>query len=183
MSTSDFIPGTSRYSTFLRYAHWVTVVLVFLAYISINARKFLERGSAERLLAVESHYLIGIVVLLITVPRILVRLRQEAPPILPALGPASRLASKTAHLALFMFLIVQPVLGVASRLVSGRGIGMPLTEWSIPSFAVAQPELAKSLIHLHEFIGDAFYYVIGMHILAALWHLLVRRDNVLQRMV
>jgi cytochrome b561 len=28
-----------------------------------------------------------------------------------------------------------------------------------------------------------FYYVIGLHIAAALWHHLVRRDNTLQRML
>ncbi|MDP9897897.1 cytochrome b [Variovorax ginsengisoli] len=176
-------PIGSRYPAFLRHTHWITFVLVLLAYITINARKFLERGSAERLFAVESHFLLGMLVLLITVPRIVVRLRHAAPPIVPEPGVASRLAAWTAHLALFVFLVVQPVLGIASRLLSGRGIGLPLTEWAIPSVGAAQPELAESLEHLHEFVGEAFYYVIGIHILAALWHWLGRRDNALQRML
>jgi len=174
--------STPRYARLLRRTHWATFTLVLLAYITINARKFLERGSAERLFVVESHYLLGILVLLLTLPRIVVRLRRGAPPITPAPSAASRIAAGTVHLALFLFLIVQPLLGIATRLVSGKGIGMPLTNWSIPSIA-AQPELAKSIEHLHEFVGEAFYYVIGAHILAALWHWLVRRDDAMQRML
>lgn len=56
-------PSTTRYSTFARYAHWLTFALVLLAYVTINARKFLERGSAERIFVVESHYLLGMLVL------------------------------------------------------------------------------------------------------------------------
>jgi cytochrome b561 len=122
-------------------------------------------------------------VLLITLPRIAVRLRRTAPPIVPEVGWASHLAARTVHLALFLFLVVQPALGIVSRLLSGRGIGLPLTPWAIPSLGVARPELAKSLEHLHESVGEAFYYVIGIHILAALWHALGRRDNVLQHML
>jgi len=174
-------PTTSRYTPFLRHTHWLSFVLVLLAYATILARKLFERGSSERLFVVESHYLLGILVLLITLPRIVVRLRQKAPPIAPPPGLAARLAAHTAHIVLFAFLVVQPVLGIATRLVSGRDIGFPLTDWAIPALTT-QPELAKSIEHLHEFIGEAFYYVIGIHIMAALWHHFVRRDNVLQRM-
>jgi cytochrome b561 len=179
----DPTPRVPRYGAFLRYSHWATFVLVLLAYIAINARKFLERDSPERLFVVESHFLLGMLVLLITVPRIVVRLRRRAPPITPPQGPMDRLVGATAHVALFIFLVVQPVLGITSRMLSGQGIGLPLTDWFIPSIGAAHVELAKSVVHVHAFVGQAFYFVIGAHILAALWHWLVRRDNVLQRML
>lgn len=172
-----------RYGAFLRYTHWATFVLVVLAYIAINSRKLLERGSAERLFAIESHFLLGMLVLLITLPRIVVRLRSRRPPVTPPEHPLARLAGASMHVALFIFLVVQPALGIASRLLSGRGIGLPLTEWSIPSIGGAHAELAKALEHVHEFIGQAFLYVIAIHVLAALWHWRIRRDNVMHRML
>lgn len=183
MKANVLAGSSNRYSAFARYAHWTTFALVFLAYVTINARKFLERGSAERIFVVESHYLLGMLVLLMTLPRIVVRLRSRMPPISPPIGLAARVVAGTVHLALFLFLLVQPALGIATRLLSGKGIGLPLTDWAIPALGVARPELAKSIEHLHELVGEAFYYVIGAHILAALWHWFVRRDDVVQRMI
>lgn len=172
-----------RYPAFLRHAHWVSVVLVVLAYAAINARKLFERGSPERLFAAESHFLLGMLILLITLPRIWVRLRQKAPPITPPLSPAARLASHTAHIALFLFLAVMPLLGIAGRMVTGKGIGLPLTTWAIPAIGPLDEDFGEAIIEVHEWIGVAFYYVVGLHVLAALWHWWFRRDDTLQRML
>jgi len=36
---------------------------------------------------------------------------------------------------------------------------------------------------MHGTVGDVFYWVIGLHIVAALWHHLMRRDDTLRRML
>ncbi|NAT36913.1 hypothetical protein CU661_04330 [Pseudomonas syringae pv. actinidifoliorum] len=36
---------------------------------------------------------------------------------------------------------------------------------------------------LHKLLGKIFYYVIGLHVVAALWHHIVRKDNTLKRML
>jgi len=171
-----------RYGASLRHAHWLTFGLVVLAYLSIEGRTFLERGSPARMAVVQLHYWLGIAVLLITLARIRKRLREGAPPIEPPPAPAARLAAGTMHLALFIFLVVQPVLGIATRLVSGRGIGVPFTSWTVPS-VMADRALAKAIEGVHEQLGTVFYAVIGLHIAAALWHWLRGRDNVMQRML
>ena len=38
-------------------------------------------------------------------------------------------------------------------------------------------------MNLSLHIGQAFYWVIGAHIVAALWHHLFRRDDTLKRML
>ncbi len=175
-------PSPARYGRFLRVAHWTTVALVLLAYAGINARSAFVRGSPERIFAVESHFLLGMLVLLINLPRIAVRLRQAAPRISPPLGRAAHLAAASAHAALFAFVVVQPMLGIASRLVSGKGIALP-GGWTIPSVGAPDIELAHALQDVHVVVGEAFYWVIGLHVLAALWHRWIRRDDVLQRML
>jgi cytochrome b561 len=42
---------------------------------------------------------------------------------------------------------------------------------------------ADSLKHFHELLGTIFYYVIGLHVVAAVWHHFVRKDNTVRRMV
>ncbi|SFM06418.1 cytochrome b [Variovorax sp. OV329] len=182
MTTISFAASSARYSAWRRRAHWLTFALVVLAYLSIESRSFLERGSAARMAVVQLHYWLGIAVLLITLPRVLLRTREGTPPVTPPPGAAARLAAWTMHLALFIFLVVQPVLGIATRLVSGRGIGVPFTGWAIPS-VMADRALAKAIEGVHEQLGTVFYAVIGLHIAAALWHWFKGRDNVMQRML
>jgi len=172
----------ARYSRRARVLHWLTFVLVAAAYASINLRKVFERGSDERLLAVESHFMFGIAVLLVAVPRLLSRFGEHAPPIAPPPPLWMLLSGWITHGLLYAFLIVQPVLGIVMRLAEGKGIGLPFTERVIPSFFGTHQALAEILESAHVWLGEAFYWVIGLHILAALFHLPVRRDNVVQRM-
>ncbi|AVT13766.1 cytochrome b [Acidovorax sp. NCPPB 3859] len=173
----------AKYSATLRLLHWSMFALVALAYASINLRKAFERGSDSRLLMVESHFLLGMLVLLLVLPRLLARWRSPQPPIDPPLSAPLRIGAHLGHGLLYAFLIVQPLLGMACRLVSGRGIGLPFTEASIPwPAAWVDKQFAGTLESAHEWLGTAFYWVIGLHIAAALWHALVRRDNALRRM-
>ncbi|WBX93136.1 cytochrome b [Pseudoxanthomonas mexicana] len=172
----------THYSRLARWLHWTTFGMVVAAYVSINARKLFERGSDERILAVESHFLVGMVILMLTLPRLANRLKGSAPIIVPPQPLLSALLSKATHVLLYAFLIVQPLSGFVARLAEGKGIGLPFTERVIPSFFGTHEALAASLESAHVWIGEAFYWVIGLHILAAFFHLLVRKDNVMQRM-
>jgi len=49
-------------------------------------------------------------------------------------------------------------------------------------FGPGNRALGHQLEDIHGTIGTIFYYVIGLHILAGLWHHFVRRDDTLQRM-
>ncbi|WP_272939311.1 cytochrome b [Pseudomonas amygdali] len=44
------------------------------------------------------------------------------------------------------------------------------------------PDLKSTLKSAHEFVGNAVYFIAGLHIVGALWHQFVQRDNLLTRM-
>lgn len=186
MNTMKEFPGAtgvpSRYSPIARALHWTTFVLVALAYASINMRKLFERGTDERIFASESHFLIGMVVLMLTLPRLVNRFSERTPPIIPPQPSWMGFLSSLTHCLLYAFLIVQPLTGMIARLAEGKGIGLPLTERVVPSFFGADETLAGALESTHIWIGEAFYWVIGLHIFAALLHLLIRKDDVFRRM-
>ncbi len=181
-STQTSLPSKAKYSKFLRYSHWIAVVLVVSAYITVLARKWFERGSFERTTTLQLHFLIGAIIFLITIPRIVQRLKTTAPPIVPPQGIWQDRLAKAAHIALYTFLIVMPILGVITRLTGGNGIGIPFTDLVIPSI-MKDRALSHKFEDVHVFIADVFYYVIGFHALAAIYHWIVREDNVLQRML
>ena len=173
---------TLKYSRRARAYHWITAVLLTVAYASIYLRKLFERGSAERTFASESHFMVGLAILLLVLPRLMSRLKEARPLVVPAEPRWTIAVAQVTHGLLYAFLIVQPLLGLVTRLAEGKGVGLPFTDRVIPSFFGKHEELAHQLESVHIWLGEAFYWVIGLHIVAALWHWVVRRDNLMQRM-
>jgi cytochrome b561 len=174
--------SSTRYSARARIFHWLTVVLIAGAYVTINLRTLLEKGTPERTLVMQSHFLFGLAVLLVALPRIVSRLAAHTtPPILPPPPGWMHLAGQVTHVLLYGFIVVQPLLGLVAGLADGKGVGLP-GGFRIPGFFGTHEHLSHTLKSAHVWLGTAFYWVIGLHILAALFHLLVRRDNVVQRM-
>ena len=172
-----------RYAPVLRRLHWLMALLILAAYLLIEQRGIFPRGSAERTAMVQGHFWVGISVFLLVWWRLVGRLRNPAPPVTPPLDRFSALASKLTHLALYAFFIVMPLLGLATAWSDGKVVLIPFTGLALPALLPENEELAHTLEDLHGSIGEAFYWVIGLHVLAAAWHHGFRRDDTLKRML
>ncbi len=171
-----------RYSRQARWLHWTIFALVALAYVLINLRGAFPRGSDALRTSMAAHYMAGLAVLVLVLPRLLHRMRNTPPPIAPPLAPWETWLSRLTHAALYAFLLVQPLLGLIAVLANGA-LPIPFTSLQIPSPLTRNHDLHEQIGHLHGTIGTIFYWVIGLHIAAALWHHFLRRDNTLRRMV
>jgi cytochrome b561 len=158
-------------------------LLVLLAYLLIELREDAPRGSALRLGLLQTHILAGLTVLALIGPRLWQRFRRAVPPITPAPPGWQASLSSITHLALYAFLIIQPLLGAASIWAGGRGIPIYLTTLEIPSPFVGNHDLHEYIEDIHVQVGNFFYWVIGLHIAAGLFHHFVRRDDSLRRIL
>jgi cytochrome b561 len=79
-------------------------------------------------------------------------------------------------------MVVQPLLGVLAVWAAGDSLTVPFTNTQL-SPLVQMSGQAHLLEEAHEFIGNTFYAVIGVHVLAALWHQFIRHDGLLRRML
>jgi cytochrome b561 len=157
----------------MRALHWLSALLVLLAYLTAEGMED-DGGSGW-------HVLSGLLLLLLFLPRLAGHLLRLAPP--PA--PASRLQAVSAalvHVALLLFVVVQPLLGMAALWSEGHGVPLPFTALSIPA-PFAMGGWGDAIEETHEVVGNAFYAVIALHVLAAVWHRAVRRDGVMARML
>lgn len=174
--------STTRYSTASRHFHWLSAALVILCYALVLSRTLFDKGTPARMLVMQGHFWFGIAVLVLTVPRIINAFRAGTPPIHPPLDRFSHILSKASHGLLYLFLIVQPLLGL---LMAGFGPGkmtVPFTHFDIPLPFPQNKDLAGTLRQIHVLLGTAFYYVIGLHVVAAFYHHLIRKDDTLRRM-
>ncbi|EIL91508.1 cytochrome b [Rhodanobacter spathiphylli] len=177
------IESPPRYAAAVRRMHWTVFVLVLLAYVCINLFGQFPKGSAARGNILAAHYTAGLAVLLLVLPRLLLRLRHGRPSILPPPPRWTELLGKVTHVSLYLFLLIQPILGIITLQIGGKPVtlfGLTL----LPSFVdLPNRVLSHQLEDIHGTIGTIFYYVIGLHILAALWHHFGRRDSTLKRML
>ena len=175
------LPPDARYSRRARLFHWWMFGFVALAYLLINLVDLYERGTPARRAVMQGHFLAGLVVLALVLPRLLHRMRNAPPPILPPIAGWEVSLSRVTHVLLYAFLVVQPLLGLLTVWFGGRGIAIPFTDLQLPSPLTENHDLHEQLEDIHGLIGEIFYYVIGLHIVGALWHHFVRHDTTLHR--
>ncbi|WP_306581951.1 cytochrome b [Dokdonella sp.] len=172
-----------RYAPTLRRLHWLMALLILVTYVLIEQRGLFPRGSAGRSAMMQGHFWSGIAIFLLAWWRLVSRKRNGAPAITPPLDWFSAVVAKTVHLLLYAFFIVMPVLGIMTAWSDGKQVLIPFTGVALPALMPVDKPLAHSLEDLHGAIGTAFYWVIGLHVLAAIWHHRIRRDDTLKRML
>jgi cytochrome b561 len=172
-----------RYAPAMRLIHWLTALLVLLLFVLGGWVVYFDPGDGPLKDELYNlHQSIGITVWVLVLLRIVVRLATGAPK-LPAGTPGViRLAASLNHLALYLVLLVQPIIGLSDT----NAWGFPL-KWfglfTVPSPIGKQPDpVAQQFSDLHWFGALALLLLVGSHIAGALYHAFVRRDGVVRHM-
>lgn len=171
--------STQRHPAPLRLVHWITAALVLSA-LAVGLA-MVDRLDATRHIALQMHKLTGLLVLVLTALRIVIRLTTRAPAPLGHVPAWQRHAASASHVALYALLLAVPACGLAMQWAAGNPV-------MLPGGAVLPnpitPDLATYgvLREAHGLLARALLAVVLLHIGAALHHTLVRRDGLLRRM-
>lgn len=170
----------NRYGTPLIVIHWLTFLWLVAVYTLIELHEYFPKGSTTREGLKHWHFMLGLCVLLLLAARIVARRATTVPPIVPPLPRWQWWSAKIVHVLLYLFLLVMPVLGWLT--LSAKGQTIPFFGLELPPLLAENKPLGRNLQKIHETIGNFGFYLIGLHILAALFHHFVVRDNVMRRM-
>lgn len=66
-------------------------------------------------------------------------------------------------------------------ILSAEGHGVPFFGLELPPLVDKNEALAEQVEDLHKQLGEIGYYLIGLHVVAGVFHHYVRRDNTLKR--
>lgn len=171
----------NRYSTVSLVFHWGLALLVLTQVLLITAHEAAEGPMSREL--VQIHKALGMAVLVLTLARIGWRIANPALPSPAGTPPWQAFAAKATHVLFYVLLIGIPLMGWAASSAGGRDINwFGLFNW--PLLPVPQSrELAGTLMDVHRAGVKALYVLLALHVLAALKHQFVDRDNVLHRMI
>jgi len=178
-----------RYDGVAITLHWV-IAMGILAQIAMGLTMVhLAIPLGLKFQLYQLHKSIGITILLAALLRVLWRF-SHAPPALPEAMPAlERRAASWTHLALYLFMLAMPLTGWALATVSPFHIPTVLyglIPWpDMPLLTgISDQALANGVLNfLHDKLGYVLIALAALHVLAALRHHFLLRDNVLRRML
>ena len=173
------------YAPAARKFHWWTVALVFLtiplAKVMTYRGNDLNIWDATTNALYTAHKSIGFIIFWLVLARLVYRFRYGAPADEPTLEGWQKLASHVTHWALYVLLIVVPLLGW--RGVSQYGARNIVGPINLPQIAAENQDAAGFTFWLHGVAAFALVLLIGAHIGAAIFHFFIRKDGVLARML
>ncbi len=175
------VPG-GRYDAVARFFHWAVVVLLAMQYvIALALPRLLPAASQDAVTA--WHLSVGSTILLVALARLGWRLTRAAVPPPPSdLPPALRVLSRATHWALYALLVAQPLLGWSAASAYGATVRLAGV---VPLPALVRPDeaLGGAIGQVHGTVALVLAAVIALHVSGAMYHLLVKRDGVVRRML
>jgi cytochrome b561 len=185
LGTAEIIAPDAGHDRFDRTSimlHWLTVLLIVIQFTSIWAHEAVGHDSALAIQLLSLHRAAGVLTWVVVVARIVWRrFFAYLPPFPSSMLKIQQMIAKANEYGLYLLLLAMPITGLARTLLRGQPFN--LFFWQVPALLEPNPALRGLFAEAHEIGAKALIVLIGLHAGAALFHRLVLRDSVLNRML
>lgn len=168
------------YGSVSKFLHWLiaflVLVMLFVGYFMFDIKDKALFGKV-----INIHKLTGLSILVLMIIRAGWALMNPKPE-LPINTPAwQHLAERGLHFLFYAVLIAMPVAGWVMSVAAGHNPKLLSREISLP---IAQNKAVAGLFEsVHNTLAIVIIVMISIHVLAAMYHYIFKKDNVLQRML
>ena len=168
-----------RFAPLQRALHWLMALLILsMLFIGVG---MVSTITPKYLSLIAVHMTLGALILVLVVIRICARWRYGAPALPADLPVPMRIAAKLSHYLLYGLMIVMPLLGWTMLSAAEYPIVL-LGGVRLPQVLPLSGGLHTFLWNAHHYLAFVFFAVILLHVAAALFHALIRRDGVFPAM-
>jgi cytochrome b561 len=173
------IGGPQRFTPLQRLLHWLmaacilTMLFVGVGMVSTVMPKYLT--------LVSIHKPLGIAILVLALIRLAVRVRYGAPQLPADLPEPIKLGAQLSHYALYALMIGMPLLGWGMLSAAAYPV-MLFGGVRLPAILPQNDGLHTLLWNAHFYFAFVFFVLVLLHVAAALFHALIRRDGVFEAM-
>jgi cytochrome b561 len=171
-----------RYTPTAMLFHWLIAALIIGTFSLGLVMTDIPGLTPTKLKYFSWHKWAGVTVLALATLRLLWRLK-NTPPVYPAAMPAwQQSAAQRLHLLLYVLIFAVPLSGYFYTLASGVPV-VYFGLFKLPVLIAPNPELKPVLKEVHFWLNMLLAGAVGLHVAAALKHLFIDRDGVMQRML
>jgi len=172
---------TGRYTALAQWLHWVSAALMLAVLVLAWVMESLPNGDASRPTMVMLHKSVGMTILALTAARLVWR-AIHPPPAAAHWATWESMAAKVSHWLLYLVMLAMPLSGYLMS--AGRGRAIPYFGlFDVPLLAPATDAIWRIGATVHAVGHWALYGLVALHIAAAVWHVAIRRDGTLDRML
>jgi cytochrome b561 len=168
-----------RYTLTAQALHWLTLFLILMilpvAWVMMSLPEGLEQ---TRVLVL--HRSIGVTILAVVVLRLAWRLAHPPPPLPSGTPRVMDLISQITHWLLYTLLLLMPVTGYLQS-----ADGRPVSYFGLLNLpGLPQDKALGDAAKVLHLLGQwGLYTLVGLHVGATVWHVAIRRDGLLDRMI
>jgi superoxide oxidase len=162
--------------------HWLTVLLIIGQFATAWLHEAVGHETRLGLEILATHRTMGMLTWTVGLARLVWRRRFACLPPFPESMPMlQQWIAKANEYGLYVLLLVQPITGLGDVVFHGRPFTLFI--WQVPALLAPDAAIRGLFQEAHELGANALLALIGLHAGAALFHGLILRDGVLQRML
>jgi len=170
----------ARYDGIAVTLHWLMAVLLIALWGLGLVLEELPKGDF-RAQMFGLHKAFGALVLVLVAARLAWRLTHAAPSLPDSMTGLEVTLARLGHLALYGLMIILPLSGIVMSQAGGREVSM--FGLVLPTLVQPDHDLKEAFEEVHEVLAWILALVVGGHLLAALRHRFVLKDDVMARML
>lgn len=171
-----------QYTKTAMLLHWLIALLIISAFLLGLTMTDIPGITPTKLKYFSWHKWIGCTVFGLACLRLLWRLFHNAPAYPASMGKLQQQAANVMHVLLYVLIFAVPLSGYFYSLAAGIPV-VYLGLVKMPVLIDPNPELKPILKSLHYILTMTMAAGVGMHVLAALKHQFIDRDNIFKRML
>lgn len=171
--------NAQRFTPLQRALHWLMAICI-LAMLFVGVG-MVSTVAPKYLGLISLHKTLGVALLILVVIRLGVRWRDGAPALPNDLPVPMKLAAQLSHYLLYGLMIVMPLLGWGMLSAADYPVVL-FGGVRLPQILPQSDRLHTLLWNAHHYLAFVFFAVVLLHLAAALYHALVRRDGVFSAM-
>jgi cytochrome b561 len=176
---SDGRSSSTRYGSAAITFHWIVAALII--FLGTLGLLFDDIPREARPFWINVHGCVGLLYFALIIARIAWRSTHRPPDLPSDIEVFDRRISAAAHHALYALMLLIPVFGVVAYVWHGRVFDYGLFQLN---FGVQMNrEVFGPAETIHQFLAYGLFVLAGLHVLAALYHHLVRRNGIFLRML
>jgi len=170
-----------RWGAIAQLLHWLIVLFIVAQFTLATLFEQLPAG-AKKLTLLSRHKSIGITILILAVVRLAWRWSNPTPTLPDTLKPYERTLARLTHALLYVLLFAVPLSGWLMS--SARGFPVSwFGFFQLPDLVPKNKALYEALLTTHGILAWTLGIVATVHLVAALKHHFVLKDDVLRRML